>query len=106
MEENRSEEEIAGEENYKRLSAPFETIEEAAEVAKNFMIEVGKLRNDYHIPDVHVIIMVKGGDMMATSKAHFGDSRLAPTMLLTSLNQEFGIETSLWKSKESNAKDE
>jgi hypothetical protein len=69
--------------NYRKMSEPIPSQEEASKLLAGFMEAVEKARKDFHMQDVHVIVQMNimnssGNEQGAMSSAHFGHSLHAP----------------------------
>lgn len=76
--------------NYRILSEPIPSQEEANRMLASFMDAVEKARKEFHIQDVHVIVKMnilnpQGTEQGALSSAHFGHSLEAAPMCAWSL---------------------
>lgn len=71
--------------HYWEMSKPFEIREDAEKAIDNFLDAVEKARNDFHIKDVHVIVMVDTTEGPIVLDAHFGDTMLSIPMLKINL---------------------
>ena len=78
--------------NYRKMSEPFASSEEATAALETFFDLVGKARNQCHIADAHVIVeinvMNEEKEGTGISSAHFGNSLIAAGMCAWSLGQE------------------
>lgn len=78
---------------YRELSVPFESSEEADEALKGFYESLEKIRKEYHMADVHVIVRINithtdGSEGAAMSSAHWGDTLKATQLCAWGLGQE------------------
>lgn len=76
--------------NYRKMSEPIPSQEEANKLLAGFMEAVEKARNEFHMQDVHVIVQMnimnpQGNEQGALSSAHFGHSLHAAPMCAWSL---------------------
>lgn len=78
--------------NYRKMSEPFPSIEEANEALKSFYQAVEEARKEFHIMDVHVIVRmnVLRGDTEGTAmtSAHYGNTLEGAPMCAWGLGQE------------------
>jgi len=78
--------------NYRKMSEPIPSTEEANEALKNFCRAVEEARKEFHIMDVHVIVKMNilRGDEEGTAmaSAHYGNSLEGVTMCAWGLGQE------------------
>lgn len=80
-------------EKYKRLSEPFESEEQATLVSNAFLVAVGKLREQYKIPDLIISFRatLKKDDSVYAfhSSAGWGNQLLQAKLARQSADQEF-----------------
>ena len=64
--------------NYRKMSEPFPSVEEANEALKSFYQAVEEARKEFHIMDVHVIVKMNvlrdGTEGTAMTSAHYGNT--------------------------------
>lgn len=80
-------------ENYRKMSIPYASADEANKELEAFMEGVETLRNSCRVADVHVIVRVNminadGEEGAAMASAHFGDSTNAEMMCAWSFGKE------------------
>jgi hypothetical protein len=79
-------------ENYRKMSEPYPSPEEANKELDAFMEGVEALRNQRRVADVHVIVRVNmiqaGAEGAAMASAHFGDTTNAEMMCAWSFGKE------------------
>lgn len=78
--------------NYRKMSEPLPE-KETSENLQKFMEAVEKLRNEFHMQDVHVIVKMSilredGTEGAGMSSAHFGHALEAGVMCAWSLGRE------------------
>jgi hypothetical protein len=76
--------------NYRKMSEPIPSQEEANKQLAGFMEAVEKARNEFHMQDVHVIVKMniinaQGNEQGALSSAHFGHELESAPMCAWSL---------------------
>jgi len=78
--------------NYRKMSEPLQSTEEANEALKGFYQAVEEARKEFHIMDVHVIVKMNilrdGEEGAAMSSSHYGNSLEGVTMCAWGLGQE------------------
>lgn len=73
--------------NYRRVSEPFATVEEANKALSEFLEAVEEARNRLRIMDVHVIVKINVVDGAGMTDAHFGNSLECAPMCAWALGQ-------------------
>lgn len=78
--------------HYRKMSVPFENADAANEALRGFYEEVSELRKKHRITDVSVVVSVEvkypdGGEGMAQSTLHLGDSLKREGMLAYAFGQ-------------------
>lgn len=78
--------------NYRKMSEPFPSVEEANVALKNFYRAVEEARKKFHIMDVHVIVkmnVLRGEtEGAAMTSAHYGNTLEGAPMCAWGLGQE------------------
>ena len=78
--------------NYRKMSEPFQNIEEANEALKSFYQAVEEARKEFHIMDVHVIVKMNvlrdGTEGTAMTSAHYGNTLEGAPMCAWALGHE------------------
>lgn len=73
--------------NYRKMSEPFPTVEEANEALSQFYEAVEVARKQHKIMDVHVIVKMNISDGVAMTTAHYGNELEAAPMCAWALGQ-------------------
>lgn len=78
--------------NYRKMSEPFENIQQANQALKDFYEAVEKARKEFRMMDVHVIVKmnVLRGDVegSAITSAHYGNTLESAPMCAWALGNE------------------
>lgn len=78
--------------NYRKMSEPLPSIEEANTALQNFYRAVEEARKEFHMMDVHVIVKMNilrdGEEGAAMASAHYGNTLEGVTMCAWGLGQE------------------
>lgn len=72
---------------YKRMSAPYDTAEEAHKAMHDFCAEVRVLREKHRIPEVAMIVGVHCGSELLAMAQTLGNARRAPELAAALLRQ-------------------
>ena len=78
--------------NYRKMSEPFENSEKANKALEDFFKAVEAARKEFHIMDVHVVVMMNilrdEAEGTAFAAAHYGDTLKGSSMCAWGLGQE------------------
>ena len=81
-------------EKYAQMAEPFESVEQAKEVAAEFLKAVGRLREQYRIAEMTIQVQVyaqgEDGHKIVSGGAGYGDQMEQAKMAHRAFNQELG----------------